>query len=154
MQKIKFNETVENILIVFVGIVCVVIPALDFVGVFEHVEWVKARLPIFILLAVGILTTYLVSHLNNKEENAIERQKELLRNINNIKLDDSSAKFKELLENLWLKRERDIEKLFSFVSDQTKTGSPIDDVLRDQFEKMIGGNYFGAKVVLPWDFTL
>lgn len=151
MKKIKFNETVENVLVVVVGIVCVLIPFLDFLGVFDNIKWVKDRVPVFILLSIGFLTTYLVSHLNNKEDKAIERQRELLRNL---KLDDASARFRDLLESLWQKRERDIEKLFAQVTEQTKRGTSLEEFLKVSFEQMIGGNYFGAKVVLPWDFTL
>src|ERR1019366_2671532 len=110
MRNIKFNSVIENVLVVAVGIVCVLIPLLDFIGVFDNVGWVKARIPIFVLLAIGFLTSYLVSHLNNKETSAIERHRELLQHI---KLDDASARFKSLLESLWQKRERDIERLSS-----------------------------------------
>lgn len=151
MKGIKFSETIENVLLCGVGIVCLLIPILDFVGVFDNVEWFKARLPIFTLLALGSLTTYLVSHLNNNKARALERQKELLQNI---KLDDSSARFKTLLENLWQKRERDIDKLFSQVDLKTKQGVSLADFLKTAFDEIIGGNYFGARVVLPWDFTL
>src|ERR1017187_5741479 len=151
MRNIKFNSVIENVLVVAVGIVCVLIPLLDFIGVFDNVGWVKARIPIFVLLAIGFLTSYLVSHLNNKETSAIERHRELLQHI---KLDDASARFKSLLESLWQKRERDIERLFFQVVEQTKRGISLEEFLKNTFEQMISGNYFGAKVVLPWDFTL
>lgn len=121
MQKIKFSDQIETTLLVAVAVICVAIPLFDFIGVLENVAWIHARLPIYILLSFGLLSTYLVSHLNNKEARDVSRNQELL---NSIKIDEQRARFMNLLENIWNNRESDINRLFDEV--ESNVGNKID----------------------------
>ena len=151
MNKTKWDEKVEAWVAGLAGVGCILIAVLDFSGLLENFPWVTARLPVFTLLAIGLLLAFLVTYLTGKERREIGRQAELL---SNIKLDEASGRFRDTLETLWKQKERDIERIFEEVGRQVSRESDLRSFLEKVFTDMIRGDYFGVKVVPPWDFTL
>ena len=95
--------------------------------------------------------SYLVTQLYKMTLRSAAAHVEL---IEAIRVDESVAGFKRILETSWKNKERDIERLFNEVQKHVNAKQPLDTYLQEVFQKMLGGDFFGDRLPQPWDFTL
>jgi len=146
-----FRKRIETSILVIIGVLCVLIPVLSFLGVLDSVPWIITEKSNLILLCVGFLLTYSVIALKKAEE---ERQVNLKTMLSSIKLDEMSERFRNLLQDLWRKREKDIETIFEKVKNSNVNQDSLPTILKQIFNDMVSGQYFGTIMPLPWDITI
>ena len=146
-----FGKKVETAILVVIGVLCIVIPVLSFLGMLDSVQWISTKKVNFILLSVGLLLTYLVSGLKKAEEDRKNNMKTIL---GAIKLDEMSERFRNLLQDLWSKREKDIDAIFEKVKNSMVDQDSLPKILEQIFNDMVSGQYFGTIMALPWDITI
>jgi hypothetical protein len=131
--------------------IAVVIPVADFFGVIDKVMWIQERKATYILLSLGVLMAFLVSHLGRREEEAKADKSELLAAIT---IDESLKTFRDALQSSWKAREADINRIFTEAEARGHTADSLEAYLRTVFWDLAAGRFFGSIVPLPWDFTL
>lgn len=147
----RFRQKVETAILFSIGVLCVVISVLSFLGMLDSVQWLSPKKANFILLSIGLLLIHLVSSLKNAGE---ERKNNLQTILGAIKLDEMSERFRNLLQDLWSKREKDIEDIFEKVKKSNPDQESLPKILEKIFNDMVSGQYFGTLMPLPWDITI
>lgn len=146
-----FGKKIETAILIVIGFLCIAIPLLSFLGMLDTVQWIIPQKINFILLSVGFLLTYLVSALKKAEK---ERKNNMQTMLSAIKLDEMSERFRNLLQDSWAKREKDIEAIFEKVKSSAVDQDSLPKILKQIFDNMVAGQYFGTIMPLPWDITI
>lgn len=66
----------------------------------------------------------------------------------------SASAQSKIIDELWERREADVKRLFSEISDKCSDRGHLRDLLTQRFSEFMAGDVYGAKVAHPWDFTL
>jgi hypothetical protein len=61
-MKNRLLKHIETPSLALVGIICVLVPVLDFSGAIDNVSWIKTRIDVYILLSLGLLIVFLLTH--------------------------------------------------------------------------------------------
>jgi hypothetical protein len=73
----KIREHIETITLALVGLVCIIIPILDFLGILDSFDFLSARIPGMTLVAVGVIALFLVVERSNRFKKILESIEEL-----------------------------------------------------------------------------
>ncbi len=144
---------VEKLIILFTALACLIIPVFDFLGLLDNVPWLAQRIPIMILLALGVIASYLLVSFQKLDEKSKIYKDELLKEINSDEID---KKIIRQVNEIWDSREAIIQDFFDHVKiySLSKDRQPLFDCLDQVFLDFSSGNFFGIKMKRPWDFTI
>lgn len=87
----KLQNKIEKIGIIVIAFICILVSILDFLGALESFSWISQRIPIMILLSIGMIALYLVTQNNRnfiKMEKDIELSKSNILSELNQKIED------------------------------------------------------------------
>jgi hypothetical protein len=73
----KIQENIETISLALIGLICIVIPILDFTGILDAIPFVSSRIPEMTLGAIGIIALFLVVERYGRFKKIIESIEEL-----------------------------------------------------------------------------
>lgn len=73
----KIQENLETITLALIGLVCIAIPILDFIGVLDSVSFISSRIPAMTLGAVGIIALFLVVERSSRFRKIMDSIEEL-----------------------------------------------------------------------------
>jgi hypothetical protein len=164
-------KKIENIIIYSTALFCILLTFLDFIGALESIIWLKDRISIMTLLAIGLIALYLLSHQNrnfNEIQNSIaanskelhESKQQLLDSkqqiLNKINLVESNEVVVDTINHYWKEREIDIRQFFSKLD--TIPNFKNSDELRKYFKKyeddFDNGCPFGKEQTVQYDINI
>lgn len=151
------QEIAERVTLILTAALCIIITILDFAGALDSIPWLTQRVPVMVLLAVGLIALSLLSEgsrtVRSLSSTFSREHNDILTRLN---LNQTNQVIVDQINRLWNDREPDIQRFF----DEVNTiASRVDlhtliEYLADCQRNFSQGNMLGTKTIYPWDFTI
>lgn len=151
------QKNIETIVLAFIGIVCIAISILDFIGALDSILWISGRISIMTLLTLGSISLYLVIERNRrfkKIEISIDKTRDEI--LSCIRPGEIENQIISEIKNLWAEREDDIQNFFNQIGSQhtIKDHATLKKFLQEAVEKFYHGDTLTKAQKVPWDYTI
>lgn len=156
----NIQSVIEKTLLIITASLCILISILDFTGALDSIPWISQRIPIMMLLAIGLMAVYMISERNQSLLRLKDLKKIFIdgnnKILNKIELDVTNQEIIERVNFLWKAREDIIRELFDQTAINTTSGDPSELIsyLENCFINFNKGKMFETEVRYPWDFTI
>lgn len=149
----KTKQIIEDASLWLTALICILVPVLDFIGALDQVGWLSRRIGTITLLALGLLTAYIIIALSSAERRRREIKDEIL---SKMPAEGHEKQVIQHLRDVWAKRDKDSQRFFDQLHERLKSmdKASTPSCLSRVFDEIMGGTFFGSKIDLPWDFTI